>query len=65
MTHHVLNNHPAAIRARQLLVGYFLMLMEKNNLHYDSNNRAEIEDIIDNILIAVSFLIEHPEEIRK
>ena len=65
MTHHALNNHPTAIRARHLLVGYFQMLMEKNGLRFDSDNRSEIEDIIDNILIAVSFLIEHPEEIRK
>ena len=48
----ILQNIPAAGRARQLLAGYFQMLFKATGLRWDDDNQLEIESIIDAILEA-------------
>jgi hypothetical protein len=51
-------NNPHVIRARHLLVHYFQLVFEKSGLRWDNDNRAEISEIADEILYAVSDAID-------
>lgn len=51
-------NNPHTIHARHLLVSYFQMVMVKAGLRFDDDNRAEIEEIINEILTAVDYGIQ-------
>jgi len=40
-------------KAKQLLINYFSVFAYKMKLELDNDNRAEIEDIVDEIVLAV------------
>jgi hypothetical protein len=42
-----------ADRAKDILNHYFKLVMEKSGLKYDSDTQAELDQVIDDIIIAV------------
>jgi len=48
------SNNPHAIRARRLMYHYFAMIAEKVGIRWDSDNRSETMEIVDEILAAAA-----------
>lgn len=51
--------------AKKLLVHYFEVLFEKQGVRFDSDNRAEIEDIVDNIVWGILEELREQERERQ
>lgn len=55
-------NNPHTIRSKRLLVYYFQLAFEKAGLRWDSDNKVEVEDIVDELLGAVVGLLQEFHE---